>query len=214
MKRYAVVVLVLALAEQVVWDLLDVVSLHRAPGPDAIGLFIVVVSAVFAVTHRNPRWRWLTVVVRLVMATEFLLAVADRFGILGPAGSPGTSWGDFTHFVAYTRTMTTFLPAGLAPTLAVLATVAEITLGSALLLGVRLRLAALGSAVLLGTYALCMTATLPLAQQFHYTVFVLAAGMLTLATVDRTPLTLDTLRHNRHNAPGVMAIDRSAKMSA
>ena len=51
MKRYAVVVLVLAIAEQVVWDLLDVFSLHRAPGPDAIGMLIVAVSAVFALTR-------------------------------------------------------------------------------------------------------------------------------------------------------------------
>ncbi len=113
-------------------------------------------------------------------------------------GSLVTSWGDFAHFVAYTRTMTTFLPAGLAAPLAVLATVAEITLGVALLLGMRLRLAALGSAVLLAIYAVCMTITLPLAQQFHYTVFVLATCMLTLATLDGTPLTLDTPRHSRH----------------
>ena len=191
MKRCAAVVLALALVAQVVWDLLDVVSLHRDPGPDAIGIVILVVSAAFAVTCRNPRWRWLTVVVRLVMATEFLLAVADRFGIFGPPGSAGTSWGDFAHFVAYTRTMTTFLPAGLASPLAVLATIAEITLGVALLLGLRLRLAALGSAALLGVYAVCMTITLPPEQQFHYTVFVLAASMLTLATVDGPPLTLD-----------------------
>src|SRR5258708_2440110 len=87
MKRSAVVVLALALVAQVVWDLLDVVSLHRDPGPDAIGIVIVVVGALFAVTCRNPRWRWMTVLVRLVMATEFLLAVADRFGVFGPAGS-------------------------------------------------------------------------------------------------------------------------------
>jgi hypothetical protein len=36
-----------------------------------------------------------------------------------------------------------------------------------------------------------MTITLPPAQQFHYSVFVLAAGMLTLATMDGTPLTMD-----------------------
>jgi uncharacterized membrane protein YphA (DoxX/SURF4 family) len=96
--------------------------------------------------------------------------------------------------------MTTFLPAGLAPTLAVLATVAEITLGVALLLGVRLRLAALGSAALLSVYAIAMNITLPAAQQFHYTVFVLAAGMLTLATVDRTPLTVPPC-HQRIAAP-------------
>ena len=197
MKRYAAIVLAVALAVQVGWDLLDLLLLHREPGPDPLGTVIVIVFAVFALTRSHPRWRWLTVVVRVLMAADFLLAVADRFGIFGPAGTPGTSWGDFPHFIAYTRTMTTFLPAGLAPTLAVLATVAEITLGLALLLGVRLRLAAIGSAILLGIYAICMSITLPPAQQFHYTVFVLAAGMLTLATVDNAPLTLDALRGAR-----------------
>jgi hypothetical protein len=130
MKRYATVILAFTLTVQVIWDILDVFTLHSAPGPDPLGIVIVIVFAVFAVTNRNPRRRWLAVVVRVMMAAEFLLAVADRFGILGPPGSSGTSWGDFPHFIAYTRTMTTFLPAGLAPILAVLATVAEITLAT------------------------------------------------------------------------------------
>jgi uncharacterized membrane protein YphA (DoxX/SURF4 family) len=141
----------------------------------------------------HGRQRWLTVVVRVVMAAEFLLAVADRFGWLGPAGAPGVSWGDFGHFVAYTRSMSTFLPGGTASTLAVLATVAELALGLALLVGLRLRLAALASAALLTVYAVLMIVTLPAAEQFHYNVLVLAAAMLTLATADRLPLTVDGL---------------------
>jgi uncharacterized membrane protein YphA (DoxX/SURF4 family) len=80
--------------------------------------------------------------------------------------------------------------------LAVLATVAEIALGIALLAGLRLKLAALGAAGLLTVYAVAMISTLPAAEQFHYNVLVLAAGMLTLATVDRAPLSVDRLRGN------------------
>lgn len=64
--------------------------------------------------------------------------VGDRPVTIGHAS--GVSWGDFARFVDYTRSMTTFLPGSLAPTLAVLATVAEVTLGTALLLGIPLRL--------------------------------------------------------------------------
>ncbi|MGI8678131.1 MAG: hypothetical protein ACR2LX_05485 [Jatrophihabitans sp.] len=76
----------------------------------------------------------------------------------------------------YTHTVPAFLPRRVAPPLAVTATVAEITLGLALLLGIQLRRAALGSASLLAVYGICMTLTLPLAQQFHYNVLILGRG--------------------------------------
>jgi uncharacterized membrane protein YphA (DoxX/SURF4 family) len=196
MNRYAPIALWLVLAAQTLWVVLNVAHLHRSPGEDLLGMIILGTCAVFALLHASPRWRWLTVVVRVVMAAEFLTAVADRFGLLGPAGAPGVSWGDFSHFIAYTRSMTTFLPTGAAPALAVLATVAEIALGIALLAGLRLKLAALGAAGLLTVYAVAMISTLPAAEQFHYNVLVLAAGMLTLATVDRAPLSVDRLRGN------------------
>jgi hypothetical protein len=51
-----------------------------------------------------------------------------------------------------------------------------------LLVGARVRIVALGSAVLLGTYGISMTATLPIANQFHYNVFALPATMLVVGT--------------------------------
>lgn len=113
--------------------------------------------------------------------------MGDRPVTIGHAS--GVSWGDFARFVDYTRSMTTFLPGSLAPTLAVLATVAEVTLGTALLLGIPLRLSALAAALLLGIYGTSMMILLPPAEQFHYNVFVLSAGMLAVATVHRSPLT-------------------------
>lgn len=193
MNRYATAVLWLALAVQATWVILNSLALHRSPGLDVLGVIILATFTAFAAFHSHRRWRWLTVIVRTLMAADFLLAVGDRFGVLGPPGAAGVAWGDFTHFVDYTRSMTTFLPGNLAPTLAVLATIAEITLAAALLLGVRLQRAALGAALLLAVYGTSMTISLPAAEQFHYNVFVLGAGMLTLATLTRSPLTMDAV---------------------
>lgn len=41
----------------------------------------------------------------------------------------------------------------------------------------------------LGTYGTSMMISLPAAEQFHYNVLVLCAGMLTLASLARSPLT-------------------------
>ena len=177
-------ILWLALAVQAGWFLLNGLVLHHAPGLDAIGVSIACGVAAFAVG--SQRWTWLAVLLRTIMAADFLLAVADRFGFLGAYGSPGVSWGDFGHFVHYTGTLAAFLAARLAPTLAVAATAAEITLGVALLLGLRLRLAALGAAALLAVYGISMSISLPPAQQFHYSVFLLCAAMLNLSRLDST----------------------------
>lgn len=200
MNRYAAAVLWLALVVQATWVVLNSLIWHHTPELDVLGAIILVTFTAFAALHRHRRWRWLTVAVRVLVAAQFLLAVADRFGVLGPADAPGVSWGDFTHFIDYTRSITSFLPAGLAPTLAVLATIAEILLGVGLLLGVRLQLAALGATLLLGIYGTSMMISLPAAEQFYYSVFVLGAGMLAVVTLARSPLTIDAALA-RHRQP-------------
>lgn len=194
MKRWAFAALWVALIVQVCWTLLNGVLLHRTPGIDAVGLVLTASFALFAVGY--GRRRWLAVVARLLMAAEFLLAVCDRFGVFGPAGD-GVSWGDFAHFVAYTRTVASYAPARVVPILAVVATIAEAGLGLALLLGVRTRLSALGAAGLLLIYGVSMTVSMPAAEQFHYAVFVLCAGMLALSTVDNTAVSIDGLTARR-----------------
>lgn len=183
MTRYATAVLWLALAVQAAWVVLNGLTLHRSPALDVLGVVILATFTAFAALHSHARWRRLAVVVRTLMAADFLLAVGDRFGVLGPPGAAGVSWGDFAHFVSYTRSIITFLPGDLAPAFAVIATIAETTLAAALLLGLRLQFAALGAGLLLIVYGTSMTLSLPAGEQFHYNVFVLAAGMLTLATL-------------------------------
>src|SRR5215471_19309287 len=55
------------------------------------------------------------VFLRLALAAGFLSAVADRFGLWGPAGTPGVAWGAFGPFLDYTGELLWFLPAGLVP---------------------------------------------------------------------------------------------------
>ena len=43
---------------------------------------------------------------RLALGASFLSAVADRFGLLGPYGAKNVSWGNFAHFLEYTRSVT------------------------------------------------------------------------------------------------------------
>src|SRR6516165_9335794 len=100
------------------------------------------------------------VAMRMALAAGFLSAVADRFGLWGPIGTPGVSWGGFAKFLDYTATLLPYLSTTLVAVAGWAATVAEIVLGVALLAGVRVRLAALASGVLLLTFAIAMTTAL------------------------------------------------------
>lgn len=124
---------------------------------------------------------------RWALGITLLSAVADRFGGWGPAGSANASWGDWTHFVAYTAKVNGFLPATLAPTLAVAATAAEIVLGVALLLGVCRRAVAWAAAGLFITFAAAMSISFGVKAPLNYSVFADAAATLLLGAWTATP---------------------------
>ena len=42
--------------------------------------------------------RWF---LRIALAAGFLSAVADRFGLWGPPGTPGVAWGNWSEFLDY-----------------------------------------------------------------------------------------------------------------
>ena len=111
-------------------------------------------------------------VLRLALGVTLLSAVADRFGIWGPPGAGTVSWGDWTHFVAYTAKVNSFLPSSLAPTLAVIATAAEGLLGIALILGMFRCPVAIASAVLFAFFAGAMTLSFGVKAPLDYSVFV------------------------------------------
>src|SRR3954464_6207531 len=121
------------------------------------------------------------VAMRVALAAGFLSAVADRFGLWGPFGTPGVSWGGFARFLDYTATLLPFLPTTLVAVAGGAATAAETLLGVALLAGVRVRLAALASGVLLLTFAVAMTTALGPEAPLSYSVWTAAAGAFLLA---------------------------------
>ena len=120
---------------------------------------------------------------RVALATAFLSAVADRFGIWGANGAPGVAWGDWSHFVAYTGKLLWFLPPALVNPAAWAATIAEAGLAIALLTGLGSRIVALASAALLASFALTMTVALGIKAPLDYSVFTAAAAALLLAAI-------------------------------
>src|SRR3954454_17348179 len=121
------------------------------------------------------------VAMRMALAAGFLSAVADGFGLWGPFGTPGVSWCGFARFLDYTATLLPFLPTTVVAVADWAATVAETLLGVALLAGVRVRLAALASGVLLLTFAVAMTTALGPEAPLSYSVWTAATGAFLLA---------------------------------
>ena len=121
------------------------------------------------------------VAMRMALAAGFLSAVADRFGLWGPIGTPGVSWGAFAKFLDYTATLLPYLSTTLVAVAGWAATVSETLLGVALLAGVRVRLAALASGVLLLTFAIAMTTALGPEAPLSYSVWTAAAGAFLLS---------------------------------
>lgn len=124
---------------------------------------------------------------RLSLGATFLLAIADRFGLLGPHGSKNVSWGDWMHFVQYVAILNWFVPKLLIPGLAVLETTIELALGVALVLGIYQRFVAWSSAALLMSFALTMSIALGIIAPFSYSVFTAFSGALLLGAVAPAP---------------------------
>src|SRR5262249_36828052 len=146
----------------------------------------------------NERSRILTayssVLLRAALGISFLSAVADRFGFWGAFGEPHVAWGTFDRFVAYTGKLNWFLPGAAVPTLAILATCAELVLGILLLLGWQTRITALLSGSLLLLFALTMTGALGIKAPLDASVFSAAGGAFLLGSCAEYPFSIDQLR--------------------
>ena len=121
--------------------------------------------------------RWAVRYARVALGAAFLSGIASRFGLWGK----GVGYGSFANFVRYTAEVNAFMPASTIPFLAWAATVAELVLGVALILGVRLRWAALGSALLLLLFGTAMAISFGLKEPLDYSVFSASAAALLLA---------------------------------
>lgn len=130
---------------------------------------------------------------RVALAGGFLSAVADRLGMWSEAVS---AWGNWGNFLAYTQAINPWLPATLIPTVAVLATGAEIVFALCLLAGFKTELFAKLSGFLLLLFALSMTFSVGIKKVFDFSVFAASGGAFALSLIKEKYLELDKLLHN------------------
>jgi hypothetical protein len=128
---------------------------------------------------------------RLFLSAAFLSAIADRFGLYGPHGTIGVSWGDWTHFLQFVGYLIKIAPHAYIPAIGVVETIVEITLGVALLLGIYPRIVAWASAALLASFAIAMSVALGIPTTLGYGVFTAIGAALLLGAVARPRSTWD-----------------------
>jgi len=120
---------------------------------------------------------WAMRYTRVALGAAFLSGIASRFGLWGK----DVGYGNFAGLLRYTAEVNSFMPAATIPFLAWTATAAELLLGIALLIGFRLRWAALGSAVLLLLFGTAMAISFGIRSPLDYSVFSASAAALLLA---------------------------------
>lgn len=110
--------------------------------------------------------KWPILYARLAIGAAFLSAVAARFGLWRDRGPH-----PFAEFIRYTGEVNSFLPPATYPFLAIAATIAETTLGIALILGLRLRWTAPAAAILLALFGTAMAISGGVKSPLDYSVF-------------------------------------------
>lgn len=122
---------------------------------------------------------------RITLGVGFLVAVADRLGILGPAGgeNKNVEWGNWDSFINYTQTLMPFMERPMVNIMGGIATLAEVVIGILLIIGLKTRLAALSSCILTLIFGLTMSVFLGVKAPINYAVFPMCAASLLLATI-------------------------------
>ncbi len=131
-------------------------------------------------SHLVPIVLWFA---RAALATGFLSASADRFGLWGAPGSKGVVWGNWANFAAYSESLNSFAPNFLQEPLAMAATAAEIILGICLFIPRLTEYAAIFSGLLLLTFGLVMTISLGPKAPLDYSVFSASSAALLLGVI-------------------------------
>lgn len=135
-----------------------------------------------------------TLYLRLALGVGFLSAVADRFGLWGPPGTPMVSWGNFHNFLVYTAKLNPWFPTSWIPTVGWTATVCEAIFGLALISGYKTRPAAGLSGLLTLVFALSMVFAVGIHAPLDYSVFAFSAGSFLLAEATSYPWSIDAWR--------------------
>ncbi|MCL1680900.1 DoxX family protein [Elizabethkingia miricola] len=126
---------------------------------------------------------------RIVLAAGFLSVVSSRLNLWGAQSS---GWN---KFVRYTAEVNSFLPHSWIPSLAVLSTIAESSIGILLLIGYRVRKTALFAAVLTVLFGIAMSISFGCKEALDYSVFVFSAGAFLLSTFSNYIWSVDQLLH-------------------
>ena len=121
--------------------------------------------------------RWAPRYARFAIAAAFLSAVAGRFGLW----TGQVRWESFERFIARTAELNAWAPRFMMPMLAWSATIAETTLAVTLLVGIGVRWAAFGSAMLLAWFATAMLVYTGPKPPLDYSVYSASACALLLA---------------------------------
>ncbi|WP_288789205.1 DoxX family protein [uncultured Elizabethkingia sp.] len=129
----------------------------------------------------------------------FLLRITLAVGFLSVVSSGLNLWGaqssGWSKFVRYTAEVNSFLPYSWIPSLAVLSTLAESSMGILLLLGYRVRRTALCAAILTVLFGIAMSISFGCKVPLDYSVFVFSAGAFLLSTFSHYIWSLDQLLH-------------------
>jgi hypothetical protein len=162
------------------------------PGAITLTFVVAVLVLAAAVTSERtsggrPLVTWVAGwVVAVLFAADFAGAVADRFGVFGPPGAAGVSWGSWPAFVDYTRVLLHGVPEPVASTAAVGATGAEVVLVAVLLAGLQRRWVGKAVAALLTVYLVAMASSVGWSDVARYALPVVIGGALLLSVCPST----------------------------
>lgn len=118
---------------------------------------------------------------RISLASGFLSAVGDRFGLWGTVGKANVAWGNWNNFLEYVATLNGFVPVSFITPLGWTATIAEIVIAIGLLIGWKLRWFSIAAGVLLLMFAIAMTFATGVKSALDASVFAASAGAFLLA---------------------------------
>ncbi|MBK1897639.1 DoxX protein [Chryseobacterium paridis] len=121
---------------------------------------------------------------RIALATGFLSATASRFGLWGTRSS---GW---KNFVSYTAETNSFLPKSFAPSIAIVSTILEVSIGISLLIGYQVSKMALLASILTLSFAVAMVVSFGCKEPLDYSVFAFSAGAFLLSTFPNYKWTL------------------------
>ncbi|WP_183576237.1 DoxX family protein [Mucilaginibacter sp. X5P1] len=145
----------------------------------------------------SQQYKYQSVYLRLAIGSAYLWEVADRLGLLGAHGQPHVGWGDWQHFLNYSKQVMAFLPVSFIPFLSVLATLGEATFGILLIIGLFTRFAAIGSGILSFCFAVSMAISFGIDSPLGYSVFTLSAASFLLAGIPNYKWSIDAWRSLR-----------------